>query len=374
MIKAALMTPNFSLGGAERWVVQMLAHVKVEWTGLVISGHCGADPTLCARAAKYTRLYSHRVPESQRRPGVHPFNPVGISHWHQDLWHAIERAAEGADVLVTWGITQGAGWFKDIRPTLPRVCVAHGTLQETPLRPLTGFTHLVAVSERALGYFAGREGAADLPREVIYNGVDPEHLTCTQPAVMQRAEWGCAPCHITVGVIGRQAQEKNHMAVARAMSHLPSSFVAVYYGRDRANYDEFAADLVAAKEQLGGRLQLRMPVAPIGTVLQALDVVVVASHREGCSLAMIEAWMAGVPVVATPVGSVPELQAKYGPLVIDVPLDPSPEVLAAAIMRAAGDEGHNLAARAKAVALEHFSIRTMAERWTEYLERVACSY
>jgi glycosyltransferase involved in cell wall biosynthesis len=106
-----------------------------------------------------------------------------------------------------------------------------------------------------------------------------------------------------------------------------------------------------------------MPTPTIGNVLQALDVVVVASHREGCSLAMIEAWTAGVPVVATPVGGLPELQAKYGQLAIEVPMDPSPKALADAIVRAAGPEGLAIAKHAGAIAAEHFSVRTMADHW-----------
>lgn len=377
MIKAALVTPNFSLGGAERWVVQMLAHVdpkRVQWTGLVISGHGGADPTLCEQAARYTTLHSHRVLASQRRDDMHPFNPVGISHWHKDLWQSIEVVAQDADVVLTWGITQGAGWFQRLRPELPRICCAHGTLQETPLRPLTGFTHLAAVSERAMGFFAGRPGACNLPREVIYNGVDPEHLACTHSPEWQRAQWDCSIADVTVGAIGRQAAEKNHTAVMRALTELPDNYVAIYYGRDRHDYSNFAPELVAGQATYGRRLQLRMPTPTIGNVLQALDVVVVASHREGCSLAMIEAWTAGVPVVATPVGGLPELQAKYGQLAIEVPMDPSPKALADAIVRAAGPEGLAIAKHAGAIAAEHFSVRTMADHWAEYLERVACSY
>jgi hypothetical protein len=158
MIKAALVTPNFSLGGAERWVVQMLAHVdpkRVQWTGLVISGHGGADPTLCEQAARYTTLHSHRVLASQRRDDMHPFNPVGISHWHKDLWQSIEVVAQDADVVLTWGITQGAG----LVPTAATRVAAYLLCS----RHVAGNTATAADRFHALGRRVGARDGASLP-------------------------------------------------------------------------------------------------------------------------------------------------------------------------------------------------------------------
>jgi hypothetical protein len=81
---------------------------------------------------------------------------------------------------------------------------------------------------------------ANLPREVIYNGVDPEHLACTHSPEWQRAQWDCSIADVTVGAIGRQAAEKNHTAVMRALTELPDNYVAIYYGRDRHDYSNFA--------------------------------------------------------------------------------------------------------------------------------------
>ncbi len=375
MLKAALITPNFSLGGAERWVTQLLAHVdpkRVQWTGLVVSGLGGADPRLCDQAAKYTTLHSHHVRPNERRPGVHPFNPTNITHWHANLWQAVEAVTAEADVVLTWGIINAAGWYKNVRP-MPRVCCSHGTYRESPLRPLTGHTHLVGVAEVALDFFVDRPGLQDLPRTVIYNGVDDEHIAQTMFSSEQRALWGCDGSDIVVGCIGRQAAEKNYLRLAESLAYLSQRYRAVYYGQDQRNYGHTAADLLELQDTFGPRLQCHLPVDPIGNALAGFDVLAITSHREACSLAMLEAWMVGVPVVTTPVGAVAELQRKFGELMIVTPPDPSPQVLAEAIQRAAGDEGKQLAAKAMDVACEHFTIKTMADNWASYLEQT-CSY
>ena len=95
-----------------------------------------------------------------------------------------------------------------------------------------------------------------------------------------------------------------------------------------------------------------------------------ASHREAFSLTLIEAWIAGTPVVATPVGALPELQQKYGSLAVQVPSNPTAEELAEGVCRAAGAEGEEIAARAQALALEHFTCEKMLDRWTKYLGKL----
>ncbi len=375
MIRAALLTPNFSLGGAERWVLQLLKHVdpqRVQWTGLGISGHGGADPELCRQAAALTVTHSHVVPPERRSPLAHPFEPVDIARWHPNLPAMVQELARDADCLLTWGQPDMRHWFSGL--AIPRICCSHGTIREPALRPVTGLTHLAAVAEAAMGYFDGRVGA-ELPRQVIYNGSDPEHLRVTRCRTNQRRAWGYGNNgHATViGHIGRHSPEKNYLALAKALEFLPQRFKAVYYGRDQQNYHAPAADLVAYEAQYGNRLRCYLPESRVGNLLNALDVLVVASHNEACSLVMIEAWLTGLPVVATPVGSVPELQAKFGELVIPVEKDPAPRALANAIRRASSPDGRRIARRALAIAQQHFTIRTMADHWADYLERVCSS-
>lgn len=375
MIRAALLTPNFSLGGAERWILQLLEHVdptRVQWTGLGVSGHGGADPELCRQAAKLTTVHSNLVPPSRRHPAAHPFEPVDIGKWHPDFLAIVRELTKDADCLLTWGHSDMKQWFSGV--TVPRICCSHSTARELgTLRPISGLTHLAGVAEVALKYFDDRPGLTGLPRQVIYNGADPAHLRITCSREEQRAIWGYGPDDIVVGHIGRHSPEKNYLALAQALPCLPDRYKAVYYGRDQRHYHQPAADLAAFGALFGDRFRCYLPEPSVGSILNALDVLVVASHNEACSLVMIEAWLSGLPVVATPVGSVPELQARFGQLVTPVPIDPTPEALADAIQWAAMTGGRVLAAGALDVAQKHFTIRAMADNWASYLERVCSS-
>ena len=372
MIKAALLTPNFSLGGAERWILQLLAHVdprRVQWTSLGISGHGGADPGLCAAAAKLTQLHTNRVPPARRSPKMHPFDPVDVHAWHPTFQQLVKTITRDADVVLTWGVPNMLHWFPGV--SIPRICCSHTTIVESePRHPITGLTHLAGCAEIAMRYFDDRPGQQDLPRQVIYNGCDREHLIQKLGRERQRDAWECTPRNRVVGHIGRQSPEKNYLSVARALPFLPREYRAVYYGRDQLNYFSPAAELLTLQRQWGSRLQCFMPQPGVGDILSGFDALVIASHHEACSLAMLEAWFSGTPVVATPVGSVPELQQKFGQLVIEVPPDPDGETLAAAIEEACGPAGRRVAAHALEVAQQQFTIETFGANWAAYLESV----
>ena len=92
-----------------------------------------------------------------------------------------------------------------------------------------------------------------------------------------------------------------------------------------------------------------------------------ASRSEGFSLALCEAWMCGVPTVATPVGAVPELKEQFGRLTVPVPIDPSEAELARAVRRAVSPENRVVVDHAQMVAQKHFTAEAMGRRWTDYV-------
>jgi glycosyltransferase involved in cell wall biosynthesis len=95
-------------------------------------------------------------------------------------------------------------------------------------------------------------------------------------------------------------------------------------------------------------------VPDVAAWLRRADVLVHPVRWEGFGLAVLEAMLAGVPVVASNVSSLPELLGDAGLL---VPPD-DPGALAAAVARVPADLGERGRARAKA----EFSVAQMAER------------
>lgn len=94
----------------------------------------------------------------------------------------------------------------------------------------------------------------------------------------------------------------------------------------------------------------------VGTALSAMDCLVSASPSEGGPLTVIEAFLAGCPVVSTRVGIIPELESD-GRLVVTIPFDPTPEQLAAAVREAIADR--EMVERARQFAWNRFSATRM---------------
>lgn len=107
------------------------------------------------------------------------------------------------------------------------------------------------------------------------------------------------------------------------------------------------------------------------TLLGRADVFVLASSREGFSLATIEAMLASVPVVCTRSGG-PEEIVSDGATGMLVPVG-DPEALCVAVERVLRDKPlySAIAARARASALERFSITAMLDRYESLYESIA---
>jgi glycosyltransferase involved in cell wall biosynthesis len=108
-----------------------------------------------------------------------------------------------------------------------------------------------------------------------------------------------------VGIVGRLVPVKDHrtfLAAARlVLDRAPNAHFVV------AGDGDLRGELQALGAGLGDRLQFLGWVEDLPNLYAALDVVVATSLNEGTPVALIEAGAAGVPVVGTAVGGVPDL-------------------------------------------------------------------
>jgi glycosyltransferase involved in cell wall biosynthesis len=107
-----------------------------------------------------------------------------------------------------------------------------------------------------------------------------------------------------VGVVARLQPEKGVAVFLRAAARLAQSvpdagYVVIGDGPQRGMLERLAADLGVAVSFLGFR-----PDGP--ALVGELDLLVIPSFSEGTPLVVLEGAAAGVPVVATPVGGIPE--------------------------------------------------------------------
>jgi teichuronic acid biosynthesis glycosyltransferase TuaC len=108
--------------------------------------------------------------------------------------------------------------------------------------------------------------------------------------------------------VGHLVVRKRHHVLVRAFAGLrrlyPTATLAIIGAavHERSYPEELAR--VVRDAGLGGHVRMLgpLPQPQVNTWLQACDVFALASHREGCCNAVLEALAAGRPVVTTPVG------------------------------------------------------------------------
>jgi len=145
-----------------------------------------------------------------------------------------------------------------------------------------------------------------------------------------RRELGVDRATPLVGIVARLVPIKAHevflAAAARVAQSVPACrFVVVGDGERR---DELVA--LAERSGLSARCHFLGWRADLARINADLDVAMITSRNEGSPVALIEAMAAGLPVVATAVGGVPDLVADgtHGHL---VPLDDAAGLAAATV-------------------------------------------
>lgn len=166
---------------------------------------------------------------------------------------------------------------------------------------------MVAVSENLKQFIVEKVGVDSGHVKVVYNGVDA--LPPLRPADIDecRKELDLPTGDQIVGVVGNLYPVKGHQyliaAIPAVLEKCPNT-TFIFAGRG-----QLEAELKAQVQQLGidGKVRFLGLRQDIPRILAVLDVFVLPSLSEGLSMAILEAMVAGKPVIATNVGGNPEL-------------------------------------------------------------------
>lgn len=355
-LRVAILTPGLGMGGAEHWIrnlVRSLDEDRIRVTAVGVMGSGPAHEDIVTDILEQTTILTH----CDNADGT-LLQRAGVIRTASG-WDTLQRLADGSDVCISWGTPHLDDWFTALNYSGRVVSVSQGACDWTRFILLTssGRNHeRVGVSRAAAAVFPAG------PRRVIYNGSDERRCLQTIPRDEVRRRWKIAPNEVVVGYLGRFSPEKNPVAAALASGRLGAPYRAVYVGNDPTaeplRTDALALDPLAVFDG---------PRHDVGNVLRGFDVFVLASPSEGLSLAMNEAWICGVPVIATPVGGVPELEEQFGQMVVRVPVNPSADDLADAVRTATDPRFSPIVRNARDVALKHLTASALGRNWTEYL-------
>ncbi len=142
---------------------------------------------------------------------------------------------------------------------------------------------------------------------MIPRGIDPTRLIPQRERTSVRAELGIAESAPLVVTVGALSPEKDPLAHLDLCTSLRGSWpdIAYVFVGDGPMHRELLEAIDA--RGLGQRAHVLGTRTDVGDLLQASDVMVLASHTEGMPGCIIEAGMAGLPVVAYGVAGVPEV-------------------------------------------------------------------
>lgn len=205
---------------------------------------------------------------------------------------------------------------------------------------------VIAITEALKRFQVERVGLPARKVEVIPYGLDAPP-----------APWGVNPdldlgSGRIVASVARLEPQKGVDVAVRALVGLDATLVVLGEGPERPR-------LEALGRELGVRLVLPGRVPDVAAVLRRADALVHAARWEGFGLAVLEAMLCSLPVVATNVSSLPELvvDGETGYL---VPPD-DPNALRAALQRVLEDPG-NMGAHGYERARRELSVERMATR------------
>lgn len=218
-----------------------------------------------------------------------------------------------------------------------------------------------------------RAGVARERITVIPSGVDCAHFRPPSAGerARARAALGLGSAGLAVGAVGALEPRKGHRYLLEAMALLAREGAV---GGALAAARVFIAGAGALGDELAAEIQrcgLRGTVRMLGRVedprelLWALDVFVMPSLSEGLGVALLEAMACGLPAVASRVGGIADAveDGRSGVLVRSGDAGALAEALAALL--ADGRRRDAMGARARARALERFSMAAMARRTVE---------
>jgi glycosyltransferase involved in cell wall biosynthesis len=190
---------------------------------------------------------------------------------------------------------------------------------------------------------------------VIHNAIDPGWAASAQASSSElKTHLGISSDRKVVLIVGRLSREKDHLTLLDALASIRSThaphLLIVGDGPERTRIEERARALAMEKHvALTGQVRSAQPYYGIA------DVAVLSSRSEGSPNALLEAMAAGVPVVATSVGGIPEIVTDRESALLVPPSDSPALAGAIASLLSRPELAESLRTRARQLIVERHS-------------------
>ena len=166
-------------------------------------------------------------------------------------------------------------------------------------------SRLVAVSKAGRNHLIGVARADPDKVDLIHNGIDLERFS-PDPAGETQTDTGAPQTHVEIGMVAQLTRPKGWVDFVNVIAQLREwkcdvkGLVVGGGPLEGAICDEIRSRGLENTIQMVG---FRRDVLPL---LRRMDLFLFTSHREGLSVAVLEAMAVGLPIVATDVGGIRE--------------------------------------------------------------------
>ena len=358
---------SLDVGGLERVVLDLAREGRALGQGVSIA--CVERPGALADEA---RAMGVAVACAGKRPGLRPATVGRLRSIIRDL---------GPEVVHTHqvGALAYAGPAARLAGGIPVLHTEHGkhygSRARTRLlgRLAAGFASRFACVSADIAGEVVRRGVAPRRKVVVVpNGIDVGRFADAGGRAEGRAALGIPADAPVVGTVGRLSEVKRQDRLIRAFAsvagEVPGARLLIV--GDGPLMGELTG--LARSLGVGDRVHLAGYQARPEAFLAMMDVFALTSRSEGMPLSVLEAWAAGLPVVASRVGGLPEMvvEGESGLL-----FDPEDEpALAAHLLGLLRDPGRRrrLGAAGREVVGREYSLRAMAEAYhRHYVELIS---
>jgi glycosyltransferase involved in cell wall biosynthesis len=313
----AIVSDSTGFGGAELYLANLVSKLNGEWRFVALLGDQADEETRRRIGAAGAELIA--IPDLRRIPRISSIARMvrALRALNPTLVHVnLTDQGDGLGPLIAARLAR-----RQIVATLNLVIPKRAKWRERVSSWALRQADIVICVSKSVAAYASPKGART---SLVMYGIDEPELV-SDP----RAALGLSPTKFIVGGIGRLHHQKGWDTLCRAATLVRESLPEVEFAviGDGPEWESLAHSSSCADVQfLGYREQA-------SSFVRAFDVLVVPSRYEAFGFVALEAMYAGVAVIASEIGGLPEVVADSGAL---IPPD-RPDLLARAIIDLARD-------------------------------------
>lgn len=301
LIRVAIVLEDFSIGGAQRVVSELVQHIDAQKVKLLVLCLWERSDTALAEAAEKVA--------DVRYLGIHGKNLIAnyfriskiLRSFHPDIVHA---HLVGQLYAVPWGLLNH----------VPVLITAHTKPRKAFIKKIEWLIRY-GVNHKKIWIAAVSQENLDLVK-AYFPGAEKQCL-CINNGINIHSFYRKEHADFTFINVARQDENKNQMAILRAFHHLylQRNDIKLILAGDGPCHEKLAAEV----KKLGLDQVVLLPgkVDQVSDYYAVADVYVQSSHREAMPMSVLEALAAGLPIISTDVGGLHDVVKGNGILCPD---------------------------------------------------------